>query len=208
MLAIALIFICVVVPAVVLHEYAHAWAADKLGDPTARLRGRLSLNPIKHIDPVGTILVPLLLYLPYAIGWTKSPIIFGFAKAVPFNPMNLSNPRRDIMLVRLAGPVMNILIALVFAQSMAFVSNPHAHQMFSTAVMLNVGLAVFNMLPIPPLDGSGVLYAVLPPRFLPLLARVDSFVGVIIVFVLLNFGWLDFLDNIIFTLVRWIGGGI
>ncbi|MFH0754900.1 MAG: site-2 protease family protein [Candidatus Omnitrophota bacterium] len=208
MIAIALIFVCVVVPAVVLHEYAHAWVADKLGDHTARLRGRLSLNPLKHIDPVGTILVPLLLYLPYAIGWTSSPIIFGFAKPVPFNPMNLKFPRRDIMLVRLAGPLMNIFIALVFAKSMYFVQDPQVYKLFSTAVVLNIGLAVFNMLPIPPLDGSGILYAVLPIRFLPLLARVDSFEGVIIVFAMLNLGWLNFLDNIIFTLARWMGGGI
>ncbi|MBF0330605.1 MAG: site-2 protease family protein [Candidatus Omnitrophica bacterium] len=207
MIAIALIFICIVIPAVVLHEYAHAWVADKLGDPTARLRGRLSFNPLKHIDPVGTVLVPLLLYLPYAIGWTQSPIIFGFAKAVPFNPLNLRHPRRDIMLVRLAGPCMNILIALVFAKAMGFVQEPHAYKFFATAVMLNLGLAVFNMLPIPPLDGSGVLYAILPVKLLPVLARVDSFVGVVIVFTMLNLHWLDFMDNIIFTLARWMGVG-
>ncbi len=208
MMTIVFIFICVVVPAVVLHEYAHAWVADKLGDSTARLRGRLSLNPLKHIDPVGTILVPLLLYVPYALGWTKSPIIFGFAKPVPFNPMNLRYPRRDIMLVRLAGPLMNVLIAVVFAKSMSFMPNPQSQKLFATAVVLNLGLAVFNMLPIPPLDGSGILYAILPSRLLPVLARVDSFVGVIIVFVMLNMGWLNFMDNIIFTLAGWMGVGL
>jgi Zn-dependent protease len=205
MLIIAVIFICVVVPAIVLHEFAHAWAADKLGDTTARRMGRLTLNPLKHIDPVGTILVPLLLYLPFALGWTKSPIIFGFAKPVPFNPMNLRYPKRDIMLVRLAGPLMNIAIAFVFAQALGFVHNPLGHELFVTAILLNLGLAVFNMLPVPPLDGSGILYAVLPARMIPAIARVDNFMGVIIVFVMLNLGWLDFLDKIIYGAARAMG---
>ncbi len=205
MLIIAVIFICVVIPAIVLHEFAHAWAADKLGDTTARRMGRLTLDPLKHIDPVGTILVPLLLYLPFALGWTKSPIIFGFAKPVPFNPMNLRYPKRDIMLVRLAGPLMNIVIAFVFARALGFVQNPLAHELFVTAVLLNLGLAVFNMIPVPPLDGSGILYAVLPARLIPVIARVDNFTGVIIVFVMLNLGWLDFLDKIIYGAVRAMG---
>jgi Zn-dependent protease len=205
MLSIALIFICVVVPAIVLHEFAHAWAADKLGDSTARRMGRLTLNPLKHIDPVGTILVPLLLYVPYAMGWTKSPIIFGFAKPVPFNPMNLGCPKRDIMLVRLAGPLMNIAIAFIFAQAVGFVQSPLAHDLFATAILLNLGLAIFNMIPIPPLDGSGILYAVLPAKMMPLIARVDNFTGVILVFVMLNLGWLDFLDNIIYGVAHWMG---
>jgi Zn-dependent protease len=205
MFSIALIFICVVVPAIVLHEFAHAWAADKLGDATARRMGRLTLDPLKHIDPFGTILLPLLLYVPYALHWTQSPIIFGFAKPVPFNPMNLRSPKRDIMLVRLAGPLMNIIIAFVFAQAIGFVQNPMAHGLFVTAVLLNLGLAVFNMLPIPPLDGSGVLYAVLPEKMLPLLSRMDNFTGVIIVFVMLNLGWLDFLDKIIYGAAHIMG---
>ena len=205
MLLIAVIFICVVVPAIVLHECAHAWAADKLGDPTARRMGRLTLNPLKHIDPVGTILVPLLLYLPYALGWTKSPIIFGFAKPVPFNPMNLRHPKRDIMLVRLAGPLMNIVLAFVFAQALGFVQNPLGQQLFVTAILLNLGLAIFNMIPLPPLDGSGIWYAVLPVRMIPLIARVDNFVGVIIVFAMLNLGWLNFIDNIIYGVAHAMG---
>lgn len=205
MFSIALIFICVVVPAIVLHEFAHAWAADKLGDATARRMGRLTLNPLKHVDLVGTIIIPLMLYLPYAFGWTKSPIIFGFAKPVPFNPMNLRCPKRDIMFVRLAGPLMNIAIAFVFAKALAFVQNPEAQVLFVTAVLLNLGLAIFNMLPIPPLDGSGVLYAVLPARLLPILSRMDNFTGIIVVFVMLNLGWLDFLNNIIYSAAHAMG---
>jgi Zn-dependent protease len=205
MLLIAVIFICVVVPAIVLHEFAHAWAADRLGDPTARRMGRLTLNPLKHIDPVGTILLPLVLYLPFALGWTKSPIIFGFAKPVPFNPMNLRYPKRDIMLVRLAGPLMNVAIAFAFSQALGFVQNPLGQQLFTTAILLNLALAVFNMIPIPPLDGSGIWYAILPARMMPLLARVDNFLGIIIVFVMLNMGWLNFIDRIIYGAAHWMG---
>lgn len=205
MITIALIFVCVVVPAIVLHEYAHAWTADKLGDKTARHLGRLTLNPLQHIDPVGTILVPLMLYMPYALGWTRSPIIFGFAKPVPFDPRNLRHPRRDIMLVRLAGPMMNVMIAFVLAKAMLFVHHPAGQEMFATAVLLNLGLAVFNMLPVPPLDGSGILYAVLPVRMLGFVGRLDNFTGVIIVFVMLNMGWLNFLDRFIFNIARWMG---
>ncbi len=205
MITIALIFVCVVVPAIVLHEYAHAWSADKLGDATARRMGRLTLNPLKHIDPVGTVLVPLMLYLPYAFGWTKSPIIFGFAKPVPFDPRQLHHPRRDIMLVRLAGPLMNVMIAFVFAKALAFVRNPGGQEIFATAVLLNLGLAVFNMIPVPPLDGSGILYAILPRQMLALVSRLDNFAGVIIVFVMLNMGWLNFLDRFIYSAARWMG---
>jgi len=122
----------------------------------------------------------------------QKPIIFGFAKPVPFNPLNLRNPRRDIMLVRLAGPLMNICIAFVFAKALAFVHNPFGQDVFMTAILLNLGLAIFNMIPIPPLDGSGIWYALLPDRLLRVVAQVDNFVGVIIVFALLNLGWLDF----------------
>jgi Zn-dependent protease len=205
MITIAIIFICVVIPAIVLHEYAHAWVADKLGDPTARRMGRLSLDPLKHIDPFGTILLPLLLYLPFALGWTKSPVIFGFAKPVPFDPRNLRQPRRDIMLVRLAGPLANILIAFVLAQGAGFAQNPFAREILVTGVVLNIALAVFNMIPMPPLDGSGILYAILPPRLLAVVARMDNFVGIIIVFVMLNMGWLDFLNNIIYGAAHWMG---
>ncbi len=205
MIIIPLIFICVVVPAIVLHECAHAWSADKLGDRTARNMGRLTLNPLKHIDPFGTVLVPLMLYLPYALGWTRSPIIFGFAKPVPFDPNNLRHPRRDIMLVRLAGPLMNVMIAFVFAKALVFVHNPLGQEVFATAVLLNLGLAVFNMVPVPPLDGSGILYAILPRRMLVYVNRLDNFVGVVLVFVMLNMGWLNFLDRFIFYIAHWMG---
>lgn len=205
MLTIALIFVSVVIPAIVLHEYAHAWAADRLGDGTARRMGRLTVNPLKHIDPFGTVILPLLLYVPYAMGWTHSPIIFGFAKPVPFNPARLRSPRRDIMLVRLAGPLMNILLAFVFAKTLLFVPYSPAHDLVVTGVLLNLGLAVFNMLPIPPLDGSGILYAVLPARLLGLVQRLDNFTGVIIVFAMLNLGWLDFLNVIIYNAAHGMG---
>jgi len=205
MISIAFIFACVVVPAIVLHECAHAWMADKLGDHTARDLGRLTLNPLKHIDPFGTVILPLLLYLPYALHLTQSPIIFGFAKPVPFDPRRLGNFKRDIMLVRLAGPVMNVMIAFFFAKLAGLVQNQLAYDLFTTAVLLNLGLAVFNMVPVPPLDGSGILYAVLPERMLKAVTRIDNFAGIIIVFVMLNMGWLNFLNVIIFNTAHWMG---
>ncbi len=205
MLTIALVFILIVIPAIVLHEYAHAWAADRLGDDTARRMGRLTLNPLKHIDPFGTVILPLLLYLPYVLGWTHSPFVFGFAKPVPFNPARLRSPRRDIMLVRLAGPLMNMAIALMIAGVLPYVQEHDINDLGVTAVLLNLGLAIFNMLPVPPLDGSGILYAVLPARILVLVQRVDNFAGMILVFVMLKFGWLDFLNVIIYNAAHALG---
>lgn len=205
MLTIALVFIFIVIPAIVLHEYAHAWVADRLGDDTARRMGRLTLNPLKHIDPFGTIILPLLLYLPYVLGWTHSPFVFGFAKPVPFNPARLRSPRRDIMLVRLAGPLMNMAIAFMVAGGLPYVQEHDINDLGVTAVLLNLGLAIFNMLPVPPLDGSGILYAVLPARILVLVQRVDNFAGMILVFVMLKFGWLDFLNIIIYNAAHALG---
>jgi Zn-dependent protease len=205
MIAISVIFVLVVIPAIVLHEWAHAWAADKLGDPTAREMGRLSLNPLRHVDPVGTILLPLLLYLPYAFHWTHSPIIFGFAKPVPFDPRRLNDPRRGIMLVRLAGPAMNVLLAFFFAKVAGVLPLTLLGEIAVAAVFLNLGLAVFNMLPIPPLDGSGLLYVILPPRMHGILSRLDNMTGIVIVFIMLNMGWLNFLNGIIYNAAHWMG---
>ena len=205
MISIALVFFLAVIPAIVLHEFAHAWAADRLGDPTARRMGRLSIDPLKHVDLFGTIILPLLLYLPYALHWTSSPIIFGYAKPVPFDPMKLRHPKLDIMFVRLAGPLMNMMIALVLSRVLLVVHAPLAEGVLATAVVLNIGLAVFNMIPVPPLDGSGVLYALVPARYLHYLARMDNMAGIVVVFVMLNLGWLSFLDRIIYSLVHAMG---
>lgn len=156
-----LISFVVLVLSLTVHEAAHAWSADRLGDPTARLLGRLSLNPVVHADLVGTIIFPL-------IAMTTGLPLIGWAKPVPVNTRQLRSPRRDFALVALAGPVSNVLLAIVAGVCLSMVpteGGPVRDVLFVgllLAVMLNVLLAVFNMLPIPPLDGGNVLLGILP----------------------------------------------
>ena len=153
-LIVALVF------SVVLHEMAHGYAANWLGDPTARLQGRLSGNPLVHIDPLMSVIIPGLLVL------TNSPILFGAAKPVPYNPYNFTNQKWGEAIVAAAGPAMNVAIAIIFA---VLVQNAEIFNLSDTFValavqiiMLNIFLAIFNLMPIPPLDGSKIL-----PKFLP-----------------------------------------
>ncbi|MCS7200927.1 MAG: site-2 protease family protein [Patescibacteria group bacterium] len=131
---------------IILHEIAHGYVAYRLGDPTAKLEGRLTLNPVSHIDPIGTVLVPAIFY--YLSGF-----LFGWAKPVPYNPFNLRNYPRDSVLIALAGPATNILLALIFA----FLYNIFPLHLFLLGLRINLVLAFFNLLPIPPLDGSKIL---------------------------------------------------
>jgi len=138
---------------VILHEVAHGYMADWLGDPTARLEGRLTLNPISHIDPVGTIILPLLLVL------SNSPFFIGYAKPVPYNPYNLPG-KYDEPLVAFAGPATNILLAIIFGLTIRFAGAALGASLlsaFATIVYINLMLALFNLVPLPPLDGSKVL---------------------------------------------------
>ena len=148
----------ILIISVILHEVAHGYMANWLGDPTARLAGRLTLNPVSHVDPVGSILLPLILTV------TSSPILIGYAKPVPYNPYNLRGKYGEA-LVAGAGPATNILIALIFGLLIRFGSTAMSVELvsaFSTIVFINLLLALFNLIPLPPLDGSKVLSSVLP----------------------------------------------
>ena len=172
--------------AITMHEVAHGLAAKRLGDRTAQMMGRLSLNPLRHIDPVGTVIVPLVLF---ALGG----IIFGWAKPVPVDYRNLHNPKRDMALVALAGPMANLAMALVWAllmklgimlhSSSPFIGEPLVY-MSAVGIFLNLILMVLNLLPIPPLDGGRVLSGVLPDRYSALLDRVEPYGFFILLFLL------------------------
>jgi Zn-dependent protease len=152
-----LIFYLGLVVLLTFHELAHAWMAWKLGDDTARLQGRLSLNPIVHIDPIGTVLLPLFMIFGPS-GLTRFAI--GWAKPVPFNPANLGNRWRDEMLIAMAGPAMNVILAVVlvaFARGAALFGSGEAMELFLQMAQLSLLLCFFNLIPIPPLDGSHVL---------------------------------------------------
>ncbi len=149
--------IAILILSIIVHEIAHGVAADKLGDPTARYAGRLTLNPIPHIDPMGSIVLPLVTYF-------SGGFIFGWAKPVPYNPYNLRHGVWGEALVALAGPASNILIALIFGLLIRFAPLSESLLTVSALIALvNINLAVFNLVPIPPLDGSKVLFALLPP---------------------------------------------
>lgn len=185
------------VPAIVLHEYAHGWVAYRLGDPTAKLSGRLTLNPLSHIDPMGSVIIPGFLFLAYFSGWTSHLMLFGWAKPVPVNYMRLKVPKRDMMLVAVAGPVVNIILAFVFSVIIRLVTSEFfLVDVLKSAVAINLVLAIFNILPIPPLDGSRIVSGILPNRLAYLYNRIEPY-GIFIVLLLLQFGLLRFMHPVV-----------
>lgn len=177
-----------VIFAITIHEVAHGWVASWFGDHTARLLGRLTLNPLKHIDPLGTILVPGLMLM-------VSNFVFGWAKPVPVDPRNLRNPRRDLALVSVAGPLTNLLMA--FGWALITKLSLHLSQsdigfakplmlMGTAGVMINIVLAVLNLIPLPPLDGGKVLMSLLPRRTAYYLSMLEPYSFFILILLLIT----------------------
>jgi len=181
-LELAFVTIIILVFSAILHEVAHGLVAERLGDPTAKLLGRLTLNPIPHIDPIMTIIIPLLLILG------GSPVIIGGAKPVPVDPFNFRDPKKDMALVSLAGPLTNFLIAFAtaFAFKLAapFINDSFIIAIIYTIIQINLVLGIFNLIPIPPLDGSKIFSLFLPDDVSRNYLNLGQF-GIFILFFLL-----------------------
>jgi Zn-dependent protease len=195
--------IVILIFSVVLHEVSHGVVANLLGDPTAKNAGRLTLNPIPHIDPIGSLLLPGFLILMSHI--TGGGIIFGWAKPVPVNPMNLKG-KYGSALVSLAGPLSNLGIAVIFGLALRFLPlemlNPNLVLIFGSIVLLNILLGVFNLLPIPPLDGSHILFSFLPKSLERLKAVLHQYGMFILLFVIFFFfGAVSSAANFLFRLL-------
>ncbi len=184
-----LIYIIPLIFAITMHEVSHGWVANLHGDATAKMLGRLTLNPVKHIDPVGTILVPAILY------FTGSPFLFGWAKPVPINFNALKSPKRDIIMVAIAGPISNFIMALLWLLVVIFtidLSNKPLLDMAQFGITINLVLGVFNLLPLPPLDGSKVVSSLLPNRLSYEYDKLEDY-GLYILFGLLFLGVFEYI---------------
>jgi len=196
--------------ALTFHEYSHGWMANRLGDPTAKYAGRLTMNPLAHLDPIGTIMIFL--------------VRFGWAKPVPVNPNYFQNPKRDLLLVSLAGPGANMILGLISGMlvrvansgGLSFLPDillQPVYVMLKLSLQINIALAIFNLIPVPPLDGSKILAGILPPRYDSIMADVERY-GPFVLMGLILFGFItgiSILGAIIYPFVNFfsrIFGGI
>ncbi len=190
-----ILMIAVVLFSIIIHEVSHGYMALALGDKTAKLAGRLTLNPVKHIDPFGTIILPLLMSIA-----TKGNFVFGWAKPVPYNPYNLSNQKWGDALVAMAGPLSNICVAIVFSVFLHLapnlgIQNEGFDKITGFIVMINMILAIFNLVPIPPLDGSKILFSILPYKYSHIKNILEKY-GFVILLFFIFFVW-DYFLNIV-----------
>lgn len=193
-----LIFILIVwLLSLLIHEVAHGRVAEMLGDTTAKDQGRLSLNPLVHLDPIGSVLVPLFLFLSH------SPVLIGWAKPVPVNPYNLKDQKYGMLKVALAGPAANFFIAVFFAMVIRFLPLPLVLISFFQIIMTyNLLLGFFNLMPIPPLDGSNILFSLLPNRYLEAKRFLFRYGPLLLVFfVFFGFGYLGLFVSFISRLL-------
>ncbi len=172
-----LFYFIVIIPSAIIHEYAHGWMAYQLGDPTAKYAGRLTIDPRVHIDKWGTIILPIALFV-----LTGGRFLFAYAKPVPYNPYNLKNQKWGPALVGVAGPVANFMLAACFGILVRIFPSSIFAPFFSIIVYANILLMVFNLLPIPPLDGSKILYAVLPSSAYQVRSFLDRYGFFILMF--------------------------
>jgi len=183
----ALFFIAILIMSVVIHEISHGFVAEYFGDDTARNAGRLTLNPLKHLDLFGSIILPTLMFF-------TTGFVFGWAKPVPYNPYNLSNRKWGTIAVSAAGILANIFIAVIFGLFIRFTLEMDLPSTFyvitSSIIVTNLALALFNLVPIPPLDGSKILFSLLPSAFYPIMAFIEQysfFILLIFIFYLSDF---------------------
>ena len=188
-----LFFLPALVIAITIHEFAHAFAADRLGDPTPQLQGRLTLNPLKHFDPIGTL---MLLFFR-----------FGWGKPVEFDPYNLRHPRRDAALISLAGPASNLILATILSLVMKFSVIPWLSLVFFPIILININLAIFNLLPVPPLDGAKILYGFLPRDWAD---EYNDFMGrygtILLILLIIPIGGSSLAINLILPVINGISG--
>ena len=196
----SIFYIAILIMSIVIHEISHGFMAERFGDKTARFAGRLTLNPLKHLDPFGSVILPALLVLSH------SPILFGWARPVPYNPDNLSDRKWGTVAVAAAGVLANFFIALIFGTILRFIPDLNLSESMSESlrfittiiVITNLGLGIFNLIPIPPLDGSKILFSLLPVSFYSFIEFMEQYSLVLLLL------FIVFLADILFPIIAFM----